>query len=356
MSAGPSTGTVRPATLADLDEVAGLLHRVFGAGQTAEALRWKFTGGAGVLTGSTVLTDDRRIVGFLGQVPVRVRVMGRDVLAAQGTDMAILEEYRRLDAYLGMVQVSVREMRAAGVALTYGTANADAAVLAAELFGIRRLAPVPLLVRPLSANADLGRGARMLAHVLSLLDRTGKTEPTGARGSLRLTAVARFDERFDFFWSEIRDDYPVMLVRDAAHLNRRYVDPPCVEYERLCIEHAASGRIEGYAVLGVRRRNGQRRGHIADLVIARNRDPRTIRLLIHAALAWLRSQAADVAEVWAFPHTRLRRALIGHGFIPRRTGPGGLLVGAQSSGTETDVSAAGSARNWFLAMGDSDTV
>lgn len=357
MSVARSACIVRPATFDDLGDVAALLHRIFGVRQTVETLRWKFMGCVGRLIGSTVLAKDRRMVGFLGQIPVRIRVAGREVPAAQGADVGILGEYRRLDAFLGMVQTSVREMQAAGVALTYGTANAEAGAMTTELFGRKRLAPVPLLVRPLSAaDASLGVGARMLARVLSAGDRWNERDLSVFRGRFRLSRVERFDERFDRFWQEILADYPVMLVRDAAHLNWRYVDAPNVVYERLCIENAANGQIGGYAVLGLRRRNDRLRGHIADLVTARNGDPRIVTLLIRAAVAWLRAQAADVAEVWAFPHTPLRRALVRRGFIPRRTGPGGFQVSALASAAEADLSAATRAENWLLSMGDSDTV
>jgi hypothetical protein len=357
MSAVQSACIVRPATISDLSDVADLLHRVFGVRQTVESLRWKLMGGAGRLIGSTVLVADRRIVGFLGQIPVRVRVTGREVLAAQGTDVSILEEYRRIDAFLGMVRASVLDMRAEGVALTYGTANAHMGPLATQLFGLKRLAPVPLLVRPLSpTDASLGWVARMLARALSVSDRLSERDSATLRDRLRIARVMRFDERFDRFWEEIRDDYPAMLVRDAAHLNWRYVDTPNGAYERIGIEGAPGGRIEGYAVLGLRRRGGRLRGHIADLVTPRKGDPRIVKRLIRAAVAWFRAQAADVADVWMFPHTHLHRALVCRGFIPRRTGPGGFQVSALASAAAANPFMAERADHWFLSMGDSDTV
>ncbi len=357
MSAAPPPCAPRPATVADMGEIAELLHRIFGTRQTVEFLRWKLTGLAGQLIGSIVLAANARIVGFLGQIPVRVRVMGRDVSAAQGTDVGLLEEYRRLDTFLSMVQASARAMCAAGVSLAYGTANATAGPLAAKLLSPMQVASVPLLVRPLSAeNRSLGAVARMLARLLSAGERLCPVKPARPLDGVRLGRVARFDARFDRFWKEVCDDYPVAVVRDAAHLNWRYVNVPGLVYERLCVESADASRIEGYAVLGLRRRGGLLRGCIADLVTARKGDPGIGSLLIRAAVDWFRAQAADVAEAWAFPHTHLRRLLVRHGFISRRTGPGGLHVSALASGAKADVTAAGHARNWFLSMGDSDTV
>jgi hypothetical protein len=357
MNGIPPTCTARPATSSDLDGIAELLQQLFDVRHTVASLRWKLTGCAGKMIGATVLTDERRIVGFLGQIPVRIRVMGREVPAAQGTDIGILEEYRRIDAFLGLIQVSVQNMRAEGVDLTYGTANADSGPLATQLLGLTRIAPIPLLVRPLSPTAtSLPYAARILARLLSAADRRRKREPSALRDRFRLDRITRFDERFDRFWERVRDDYPVMLVRDAAHLNWRYADAPHVAYTKLGLTDTSTGQIQGYAVLGLRQRAGQLRGHIADLVTTRKGHPALIGLLIRAAVDWLRAQAAEVAEVWAFPHTPLRHALISRGFIPRRTGPGGFQISHLEPGGDTNTAEATRAPNWLLAMGDSDTV
>jgi len=81
--------------------------------------------------------------------------------------------------------------------------------------------------------------------------------------------LTRFDSRFDRFWQRIRDDYPIMLVRDATYLNWRYVDAPGVTYERLALEETTSGEIEGFAVLRTTLRGDRIRGRICDLVTPR---------------------------------------------------------------------------------------
>jgi hypothetical protein len=348
----------RPVTPGDFDEVAELLHRIFGVRRTAEVLRWKFMGCAGRPIGSVALTQGDRIVGFLGQIPVRVRVMGREVAAAQGADMGILDEHRRLDAFLRLTQTSVAALREAGVALTYGMPTAEAASATAELLGQKWLSALPLLVRPLRADAQgmPGAGARFLARVLSSADRFLLNRIGHATARLRVTRVTRFDSRFDRFWCTFRDDYPVMLVRDAAYLNWRYVDAPATVYERVCVEDVASGRVEGYVVLGVCRRGLQLRGQIADLVTVRDGDPLAGRLLICAALDWLRAQAADVVEVWSLPRTHLRPAFLRRGFVPRRTAGGGLHASVLPMAGDINLLEAEEAKHWFLSMGDSDMV
>jgi hypothetical protein len=352
MNESPSACAARPATYDDLGEVAGVLHRVFGSRPSVAALRWKYKGCAGRLVGSTVLTSQRRIVGFLGQVPVRVRVNGREVLAAQGADLGILEEHRRLDAFLTLVQASVRELETAGVSLTYGTPNTDAAFTLAALLGQRPLAPFPLLVRPL--------GGTLLFRILSVL-AWATTWVTGcASASLgaeqRLIRLDRFDDRFDRLWNRIRDDYPIMIARDAAYLNWRYANTAGQAYERMVIKHVATGEVEGYAVLGLTRWHGRLRGRICELVTPRGTDLRIAHALVGASIEWFRERAADVADVWMVPHAHLRLALRWHGFIPRPAGPGGFQACVLTPGAKAELQGLECAGNWFLSLGNGDTV
>jgi Acetyltransferase (GNAT) domain len=355
----PPTFSARLATPGDLEEIAALLHQVFGIRTDPATLLWKYTGCSGKFLGSTLLTHRARIVGFLGQVPLRARIAGRDILATQGVDVAILEEYRRLDAFLTLIQGCAGNLEAAGVGLTYGTANTDASIPLSTLLGQHTVSAIPLLVRPLGAGSlpASQEGFALLAHLLTAcLDGAAWVTtalPSRHAHTLRLTPVERFDDRFDSLWARIRDDYPIMLVRNAATLNWRYVDIPGRMYERLAIENARTGECEGYIVLGMTHRDHRVRGRICDLVTPRQASPHMARMLIAAAVTWFRNNGADLADVWMLPHTHLRLPLFQQGFIPRRTRRGAL----QASGLTADTaSTLRNANHWFLAMGDSDTV
>lgn len=347
MNAIPPPCQARPATPDDLREIAEILQAVFGTPRSVEALRRKFTGWAGTWAGSAVLTGENGVVGFLGQIPVRVSVAGREVLAAQGADVAILKNHRRLDSFLRLVCVSTREMKKAGVALAYGVTNADAASVLTVLGGPGILAPIPLLVRPLGGSVCRRLLAGVLAGVRRVAARGPATLPRG-RGPVRLD---RFDSRFDDFWKRTRNDYAIMLVRDAAYLNWRYADAGAVAYQRMAVERTAGGEIAGYVVLRTSQRGDSIRGRICDLVTPRYGEPRIAHDLLDASLDWFRQQKADVADIWMFRHAHLRGALRRHGFVPRRAARGGLRVESLTPG----VAASGDT-DWFLSLGDSDAV
>ena len=362
MTPTPSVYQARPATLDDLDEITLLLSRVFGVHQSAEFLKWKFTGYSGQLAGSTVLTTNQAIVGFLGQIPMRIRVAGHDVLATQGADVAILEEHRRLDAFLNLLLTSAADLEAKGVALAYGTANADATLTLSTLLGQPTISFTPLLVLPLNHSFSISSRhgyswlMRLLTTCIRMAERGSEWVQKSARQPFRVVRLERFDARFDSFWQRIQNDYPIMLVRDAAHLNWRYVDAPGVSYERIGLENMDSGEIEGYAVLGLSRRGDQLRGRICDLITPLHQNRHAAHQLITSAVQWLRAQSADVADIWMFPHTHLRFALRRHGFIPRHATWGRFQATTLMASASLRLHVVKQVDNWFLSMGDSDTV
>ena len=83
---------------------------------------------------------------------------------------------------------------------------------------------------------------------------------------------------------------------------------------------------------------------------------RAAHALIAASLARLRDQGADVADAWMFPHAPLHSALRRHGFIPRRTRRGGFQASALGPDAAARLPRIECAENWFLSLGDSDTV
>ncbi|MEI6515261.1 MAG: GNAT family N-acetyltransferase [bacterium] len=352
----------RPATVDDLEEITDLLHRIFGVRQEAARLRWKFGGVSGKLAGSVVLTNRRKIIGFLGQIPVRVNASGHEILACQGTDVGILEEYRRLDSYMTLLHACIGELEAAKVALSYGTANADAKFTLSTLLGQQSVAAIPLLIRPFSGAFRPSPGrkpvafAPLLAACLRRLEHGAARKPASVHGALRVSRLDRFDYRFDLFWLRIKDDYPNMVVRDAAYLNWRYVDAPGNRYARIIIEDKSSGIIEGFAVLGVTRWKDRVRGRICELVTPRRSNHRTEHALITTSLKWMRSQNVDLTDVWMLPHAHLRFALRQHGFIPRKAGSGGLQMSLLAAGSALNLEGWNRPDNWFMSLGDSDMV
>jgi len=352
----------RPATVDDLEEVADLLHHIFGERQEVTRLRWKFGGVGGKPIGSVVLTNQRRIVGFLGHIPIRVNASGHEFLACQGTDVGILEEHRRLDAYMTLLHACIIELEDARVALSYGTANADAEFTLSTLLGQKTVAAIPLLIRPFSGafRPSPGRApfpfAPLLAACLRGMDRSTARKPASVQGDLRVARVDRFDNRFDLFWLRIRNDYPNMIVRDAAYLNWRYVDAPGNRYERIVIENKSSGMIEGLAVLGLSLWKDRVRGRICELVTPRRGNRHAAHTLISTSLKWMRAQNVDLTDIWMLPHAHLRFALRQHGFIPRQAGCGGLQMSLLAAGSDLNLGGWDRPDNWFLSLGDSDTV
>jgi hypothetical protein len=352
----------RPLAAADLAEVAETLQAVFGVPFGAEHLRWKLLGN-GSRSGpalSTALIHAGRIVGIHGHVPVRFRVGPRELRAVQGTDFAVLEGHRRLDAFLGMVSASSERLKRAGVAFAYGVPLDEAAAVNLGLLGQHVLAPVPLLVKALSiggrmaadgTRASVRSAGRALQRVEMRLRKPHLDIPDG----LALHRVDRFDDRFDAFWARVRSDYPVMCVRDAAHLNWRFADAVGRRYEAYCLADG-EGRVAGYVVLGWSDGGCAGRARIADLVTPRDGTRDVARCLVRQALRRFLEAGIGTADCWMFPHAHVYAALRAEGFLPRDKAKRAVHVGTVDRDTLTPAGEAllTDVKNWYLTMGDCD--
>ena len=58
--------------------------------------------------------------------------------------------------------------------------------------------------------------------------------------------IVFFDSRFDAFWEQISEDYPVLIVRDSAYLNWRYCEYPFNRFHSFCLTR--NNKILGFAV------------------------------------------------------------------------------------------------------------
>ena len=60
--------------------------------------------------------------------------------------------------------------------------------------------------------------------------------------------VSAFDERFDAFWNEVRENYKIIADRNSHYLNWRYTNCKGVEYRVFCLSQKGSGPLKGYIV------------------------------------------------------------------------------------------------------------
>lgn len=122
-----------------------------------------------------------------------------------------------------------------------------------------------------------------------------------------------FDARFDDLFENALQHHSAITRRDAATLNWRYRKNPDASYDVLSVSEA--GVLQGYLVMGRFDRHGQPRAHVLDL-LARNNDPRILRLLLTECLRRLRGEGVMRLECYTGSKV-VQSALESLGFRPR---------------------------------------
>ena len=106
------------------------------------------------------------------------------------------------------------------------------------------------------------------------------------------------DGRFDAFWENIKDDYPIIGVRDSTFLNWRYLDTPFVNGRIICLKDKKKSTILGYAVIGTTFKNNSKIGNIYEFMAPRNTSAALIKFLLQKTIDYLQKQDVHTIITW----------------------------------------------------------
>lgn len=335
----------------DIPETIATMNAVFPRRTDAEWLKWKLLGGADEPVCSAVAECDGRIVGLCGNITVPLAVHGRIVPAALGVDFAILPEHRRMDIFLGLMNRAVETFHQNGAVFAYGFPNEDALEINTSVLGFQTVAPLPAMVNIL-------RPAKLAAKRAGMRWRSRESEIayTAEENDFRIDMPKTFDDRFDRFQELIRGDYPIMSIRDAAWLNRRYATAPGRPYRILVMETADGRDTLGYMIWRmIDRPHGERRARVLDIMTARSAKPEIPAALIRHGLRAMKQDGADSADCWMFSHVHLHPFLRASGFISRAKKHRLFQVRRlRAAGSDDTFGDAENAERWHLCIGDGD--
>jgi hypothetical protein len=290
------------------------------------------------------------IVGTLGYLPVRMRVHGREVLATQQVDVAIMAGHRGGGIYFQLASAMREEVTRRGSTFGFGFATDQTRALSTEFLGFDLIGPVHRLAKVLDyghyAGSLLGRRAARMARRVTASARRGRYASRPRAGNI--AAVDRFDEPFDGLAAGLTPAR-IMVIRDAAYLNWRYVDCPTVAYGRYAARTEAA--VSGFVVFHAYQADGVIRGIIDELVCSPD-DPDTVEQLVTAALSDLTAAGAVNAVCWLPAWHPLAARLRALGFRDREAR--NELIVYRPKSTRSELVHLTEERHWYYTHGDSD--
>jgi hypothetical protein len=324
--------SVREAEFTDFEEVYAMNRRLGqGADSTDNWLRlWRDN--PAVQTGKAarrigwVLMDTRKIVGFLGSIPLLYEFQGRTLIAAATCRFAVEQAYRGLSHLL--VNSFFRQK---DVDLFL---NTTATVGAGKMMTALRASPVPQrdygrvlfwVLRPTQfAETVLRRASssRVLSAVMSAPGGLFIRSEAALRRRRPTLSMPGYDVResglesvgpeFSRFWEDRAREAPYLFAHRTPEILRWHFNPPGSRKTTKVLSCSNGARLLGYAIARHDPPHaGFRRSLIADLMVE-SEDRALIMSLISAAHESSARAGSHVLEVLGFPQIIRDVCLQGH--------------------------------------------
>lgn len=314
--------------------------------------RWMFLESAkrlGVEPRVWLASDNKRIVGHHGSIPVRVKLGDKVLDSAWHVDTRVLEEYWSRAVGGRLMAQATDDIP---FSLSLGQTPQSRQMI--KHLGWQQVATLQIahyLIRP-----ERVLQGKMLAPVASAAGLALRAS-RAARGMFRSRSqatvrhVGEFDASHDRLWEIAQRDLCCAVVRDASYLNWKWVQQPGQDAAR--IEIVDGNECRALAVLIFRDADAAypyRRAFLVDLVVPMS-NRRVTQNLIEAACEVAAEREAD-SVVCMHTSPSLGRALRDSGFLFRE--PTRYLLVSTGGLSESDRDLLLHKANWFLTQSDSD--
>jgi GNAT superfamily N-acetyltransferase len=304
-----------------------------------------------------------RIVGEYWLLPVRARVEGGEWLASLTVNAAVHPDYQRQGVFAALGVACCDDCPQQGIDFTYSITSPESHHGHMKYLGFEPIERIPLLVKPLDAGVLARyRFGETLGRVLGWAG--GQAAAAFSRGrpvALPAGAVAKeirqFDSRFDAFWMQIRDKYPVMIARDRAYLEWRYQQIPDRQYQTTIVEDSAG--LVAYLVTRETEMRGVPCGMIVDLMAERSpRGQLAVEYLIAAAGRRFAEQHLAISGCLMLTHAEEYGALRRQGYrvLPHWLEPQSFPVSVRVHSKQMPATPVRHLSQWYFTMGDYDVI
>jgi hypothetical protein len=347
----------------DVDQIIALNKSESGAGniittRAAFALRCD-QNPAGMATIPVIRDRHGDVVGFIFLVPIRVRVRGENHLAATGTNLVIQSDYRNTFGYVKLIRQFEQTLRDNDIPLHFSFISEDN-YKQLRAPGNQTTYTVTLLLRPLNFKTLIEayfprKWQRFISRQASWLVSPFFFRKPFLRSSndIVVRTIEEFDGRFDEFWRQTRDKYPVMVIRDRAFLSWRFAPVSGRHYHILVAQQR--DRMLGYVVMRCATVWGVKTGLILDLLMIDH--PLQMEVgacLVSQAEAFFRTQEMSLAAGLMVPRAFEYRILLNSGYrhIPPAISPRPFRFAFFIHNTPRESLNSLSAREWFITFAD----
>jgi len=223
-----------------------------------------------------VAENNGEIIAHFAALPIWYWIEGKKVLVSHSIGMIVLPEWQNKGLIKFVADQLLEEVEKQRIPFTYGYPNDNAYDLHIKLLGYE--------------DATMQR----LFHKEIKNIKNDNTSETVFEG-LNWQKIERFDDSVDFLWNKVKNDFQVIVIRNSAFLNWRYIDRPDAPYYAF---GAFDGDIlEGYCVLKIYQDENLLRGHFIDL-FTQSGNSNCGRFLVENGLQFFNNEKVDEVTLW----------------------------------------------------------
>jgi hypothetical protein len=301
-----------------------------------------------------------KIVGHSCYLPYRVKVHEEFCCAVTEIDTMVHPDYRGHRIYSRIRGEEDRIARLRNYHFNLAFPN-EKMLPVNKKHGVQPLfKKTPLWVKPINIKNMTSRYLGELNIFNQLLTAVGKvlikiTNQSGVhRINTQVNKIDKIDERFDNLWRQAYSLHKIIVVRDRAYLNWRYIAKPDADYTIYISEQ--DNQLLGYIVLRTIMDNSIKIGWIAD-ILTNSRETTASTDLISRAIQHFTSAGVDLILCVMPPKAYLIPSLRRFGFLyASRWQNNKDCVNCRSITSKFSETLLHKSEDWFLTRGDSDLI
>ena len=306
---------------------------------------------------------DGKIAGQYPMIFANLKVGDNTVKVGQNIELMTHPDYRKQGMFLTLEKKALEEAAKKGTYITIGFPNAAAypGHIKTGWFdiGSSDIGFKPFNLEKMIKSSSQKTFTKKLytffgKAIVKLFYREKKTK---VADNIIISEITSFDDRIDELWKEISDKYEITTIRSKDFLNWRYIKTPDVKYTIYIAEQ--NDNLQGYVVLRCFDENEVKIGYIYDIFTPKDRHEIAYSL-IKKSMEFFKSKNADLALILMVADKDFCKLFKKKGFIFSKFIQSGFTEGGQfcafSSHPNIPKSFLMKKENWFIQLGDSDTL
>jgi len=333
-----------------------VFRKPMGKTESERHFQWEYLENpAGKAIVYIVKSPPDQIAGAYAALPLRMKMFSKTVKGCLSFDSMTHPQHKVKGLFTRLGKAHYEYLAENNYDLIYGFPNANSIKIFVNNLQWLDFYSFPLLVKIQDFRSLFKKylGLKHPSRVLGfLLNKTSDLifSPKHMAG-VNVREISNFDEKFNYFWDDVKQLFPICVERDMEYLNWRYRRPE-EKYRILRLEHEAC--VMGYAVLKEEDRFGLRTGYIMDLISVP--DIKFVRLLISEVINAFSRARVDLISILMSKSTPYYSSLRRYGFmpIPSRFHPQEIHFGARINTIQDRAEDIRNGRNWFISWGDTD--